>query len=339
MKLWVVNHPYRYRRWLKVEARLLEHEGWHEGFIWSEWFGEHDDGAFHVPRVPANDLIGANVDPLVIGPHMYFDYCRKSTSTRKNNRERNELKEDDLILFGCSKLGNVIIDTIFVVGETKQWGPRGIPKWNGIDALAETVHFQRNAHEIQHPEVHLPEQVSARSYRGKPLGNSDLFSRADKAWRESFRGKFNLQGVLFSWVPFLRETPSETTVPFVLPENSSAYWELQRAYERSLYLRDGMRGSFPVVEDEVREGYPDGFAYRSLFTTLVDQAREGGFEIAVEMRLLADEKVQSERIVKGACRTRRRTSAKRSVGKSKKRGKILPSAFKEEASCARRGSK
>lgn len=250
MKLWIVNHPYPYRRWLKVEARVLGKQGWHEGFIWSEWFGTHDDGEFHVPRVPRTQLTEANIDPLVIGRHMYFDYCRKG-GNGKNERQRNELVRGDLILFGCVNQGDLIIDTVFVVGDTRQWEPRDAPAWSDLDLLAQRVHFHPAAHEQQHPEVHATNAVSARSYRGE---------RADPN--------------LFCWVPFRAEPPTASR-PLILPRTSSAYRLLSNAYA-GLVLEDAMMGSFGVVN------LSNGAA---LFDAIRDEACSQGFDVAVEMRL------------------------------------------------------
>jgi len=253
VKLWVVNHPYRYRRWLKIEARLPGKDDWQEGFIWSEWFGEHDAGDFHVPRVPNVPLVSGNVDPLVIGRHMYFDYCRKG-GNGKNERQRNELSRADLILFGCVNQGDLIIDTIFVVGETKQWSAHGIPGWSDLDTLAKRVHFHEAAHADQHPEVHSTNAVVARSYRGESEDSS-----------------------FFSWVPFRSETPT-TTRPLILRKGLNAYRLLAEAYE-GLVLEDAMKGSFSVVDLGDRG---------ALFSAIRDEARSQGFDTALGTRLLSE---------------------------------------------------
>src|SRR6185295_14272170 len=168
MILWAVGHGRR--DWLSVEIRDLESGAWREGVIQGEWSGTLEG---EIPVLPAEDAPG-NTDPLVIGKFMYYDYCKKG-------RIANTLEIGDTVLFGYMRWGEILIDTVLVVGDRKAW-PTAEPErpaWPDLDEVAKRVHFQSAAHQIQHPEVH--EVSPSFSFRGKP------FSKADES---------------YSWVPY-----------------------------------------------------------------------------------------------------------------------------------------
>lgn len=255
MRIWVVSHPYRERAWLRVGARVLGQREMQEGFVWAEW----RDRRGQIPLLPPPGSTSDNVDPLVVGRHMYFDYCKKRRSrdgVAGNARRANSLSRGDLVLFGCAPHGRMIIDTVFAIGEVREWRTTGLPRWKGIDEVARRVHFHDAAHLVQHPEVHRP-SPTARSYRGAAWGTSRMFA----------------------WVPFRERMSSAGTLPFALSAGCAAYQKLARIYgEPEPRARMKLRNGFGVVEVTESEG-------RSLFEALLDQARAQGFGIAVRIEL------------------------------------------------------
>lgn len=256
MKIWIVNHPYRYRNWRRFEAQVLESPEWNHGYIWAEWV----DNALGVASLPRKPPAHWNVDPLIIGREMYFDYCRKSIGAR-NDIARNSLDVGDLILFGSVWKHNIIIDTIFPIGRYKEWPLLGVPPWENIEDVARKVHFHSAAHQNQHPEVHQSKMVRARSYRARIHEST-------------------LDVPMFAWVPFKPQATHETP-PFNLSPESCAYTILRDIYEdhRDNVLQRNMKGSFPVRQLCLDEG-------KRLFDALIQEATEQGFRIAVAVRLL-----------------------------------------------------
>lgn len=258
MNLWIVNHPYRYRNWRKFEAKVLENFDWNQGHIWAEWV----DNAQGVAALPIKPPAHWNVDPLIVGKKMYFDYCRKSTGAR-NDIARNSLDVGDLILFGSVWKDAIIIDTVFPIGEHQQWPLVGVPPWNDIEEVASRVHFHNAAHERQHPEVHQSKMVRARSYRARNY-------------------EINPDAPMFAWVPFTAQVTHETQ-PFQLAPEGRAYAILRGIYDdrRDKVLQRKMKGSFSVRQLSFDKG-------KSLFDALRQEATEQGFHIAVAVRLLGD---------------------------------------------------
>jgi hypothetical protein len=171
------------------------------------------------------------------------------------------LRGGDLVLFACRDHGDVIIDTVFVVGEWQHWRARGAPSWNGLDLLAKRVHYHSAAHNVQHPEVHSKVPVSARSYQGASFGD---------------------ESKLFCWVPFLEDLPVASRRPFVLPPRSAAYKLLLRAYgQRRGVTPDVVVRRLKARRFGVVDPVPRGTA---LFSALLAEAQKQ-FDIAIEIRL------------------------------------------------------
>lgn len=228
-------------------------DAWLRGFVWTEWNAEPSSGAI-VPRLPSLDGEPmSNVDPLVFGPRMYFDYCRKGRSSSGRSLESpNSLEAGDLVLFAGAYRNKIWIDTIFAIGATRQWPTtRGIPAWEDIGDIAARVHFHEYAQQ-QHPEVR-DVRVSARSYR----------SASDRDG-----------GRRFAWVPWSRSV----RLPFELGPASAAFQTLQRIYAgKDLY--DGFTGSFAVTDASETD-------VQDLFDQLLLLAHHQGFGCAVEIELL-----------------------------------------------------
>jgi hypothetical protein len=262
MKVWVVNHPFPGRRW--CQARIREAGSVAPpaelGFVWAEWDGPQRaiNGAI-VPIMPDRaDYNISNVDPLVFGPRMYFDYCGKG-----RKRPPNRLEPGDLVLFACRNQNKIVLDTVFSIGAYKQWpqGQGSLPDWQdpGIGLLARRVHYHSYALTKQHAEVREP-RLAARSYRGA----SDRDDRRP--------------GEPFSWVPWAT-TPRAS--PFEILRGSTALEALQSIY-RGMNLLNGFKGSFSVKPCEKHEG-------ARLFSELVALARSQGFGVAAEVALASDE--------------------------------------------------
>src|SRR5690606_25459335 len=98
VRLWVVGHPPARRRWCEVLVRERCMDTWERGFVWAEWNAPPSRGPI-VPRLPSLDGVPmSNVDPLVFGPRMYFDYCRKGrSSTGRSLGPPNQLEAGDLV--------------------------------------------------------------------------------------------------------------------------------------------------------------------------------------------------------------------------------------------------
>ncbi|HTR55006.1 MAG TPA: hypothetical protein VMJ10_30180 [Kofleriaceae bacterium] len=250
VRVWVVGHPYLRRRWCEVRIREAHDNVWQRGFVWAEWNAPEADGAI-VPRLPSpSSAPMSNVDPLVFGPRMYFDYCRKGrSSTGRNNGPANGLEPDDLVLFAGAHRNAIWIDTVFSIGSTRQWPTtRGIPAWDNVGEIAARVHFHEHA-QRQHPEVR-DTRTPARSYR----------SASDRDG-----------GKRFAWVPWSRSVRQ----PLELSPGSRAFAALQQIYpNKNLY--DGFTGSFAVAH--AREAL-----VQELFEQLLETAQDQGFCCASEI--------------------------------------------------------
>lgn len=168
MKVWIANHGPD-RKLLHVIVRTSDDSAHHPAFIRGEWNANRDtEDGFVIPRMPA---VGdwSNTDPLVIGKHMYFDYCLKGRRRPRpvNFEARNMLRKGDLVVFGGYLADAFHIDTVFAIGESKTWPEEGIPSWPDLDEVPLRVHFHSHAHNVQHREVHEPGTVPACSYRGE----------------------------------------------------------------------------------------------------------------------------------------------------------------------------
>lgn len=266
MKVWVVNHPFEGRKWCKARIREAGSQLWQTGFAWAEWNGpfREEDPAI-VPLMPDSDRYSiSNVDPLVFGPRMYFDYCKKGRLKPEpmNLRPPNELKTGDLVLFACRKDDRIFLDTVFAIGKVKRWpeGRQSVPAWRSVGRLAKRVHYHPFALK-QHPEVHNS-KVRARSYRGG-------FDADD--------------GQRYSWVPWAKSVPS---APLAIDEKTPAFEALQAIYEGKELL-DGFTGSFGVVSCKRSDG-------ARLFEQLLRLAKGAGFGAAAELDLPSDERVPYE---------------------------------------------
>lgn len=261
MKVWVVNHPFAVRRWCQVRIREAGSRELQPGVIWAEW-NEPPRlvGGLIVPRVPSmNSGPMSNVDPLVFGPRMYFDYCKKGRRSG-NLRPPNLLDAGDLVLFACRNDNKIFVDTVFAIGEARPWpqAPDTLPDWENIGAVAERVHYHRFALD-QHPEIRDP-KVPARSYRGALDGDG---------------------GARFSWVPWSKSPGA----PFEVRTGSPAFEALQAIYPGKDLLK-GFLGSFAVTACDESQG-------SVLFDRLIEQASSQGFGVAAEIQLVDDAEVTS----------------------------------------------
>lgn len=273
MNVWIVVHPYDGRSWCKVRVRPVDQSRLNDtpAYIWAEWREpfEQDQSGCIIPRMPDTEHhYASNVDPLVIGQHMYFDYCKKGRRKRRltNLGPPNRLKRDDIILFMAMRTGAVFVDTVFVVGECRPWGAEDIPWKEGeADTLARRVHFHPFAHGDEHPEVHVVgrNNVAARSYRGRRHEGSNAGDESS---------------ALFCWVPFKRglDDPS----PMKLTGRSGAFKQLERIYGRGTLQRP--RQAFQVALIESAQG-------QELFRELREDAERAGFGVAVQVALLSNE--------------------------------------------------
>lgn len=222
MKLWIVNHGAK-RPCLKVHVRSRKGRIG-DAFILAEWNARPviKGESYIVPMQPREGP-WPNTDPLVIGDHFFYDYCKKGKkSTLSNLTEPNTLEPSDMILFGGMREGRVVLDTILVVGEWRTW-PRetpALPNWTGLGMIAKRTHFHSAAHTGQHPEVHSSRPVAGRSYRGRPFGNS---------------------GERYSWVPAFDSSHES----LMLGESSEAVCRLASIFPKPLV--DHFKGGFPVV--------------------------------------------------------------------------------------------
>ncbi len=234
MNVWIVNHRFRGRQW--CQARIRE-AGWDApladlGFVWAEWNGPErtiEDAV--LPLLPNSDGTEiSSVDPLVFGPRMYFDYCRKGQC-----RPQNRLDAGDLVLFACCHQNRIFLDIVFSIGAWKPWPSEqdSLPDWQDppIDALARRVHYHRHALTRQHAEVRDP-WLASRSYRGA----------SDATHRQS--------GEPFSWVPW---APTPRALPLEISRGSAALGALQSIY-RGTILVNGFSTRFSVKPCEKHEG-------------------------------------------------------------------------------------
>jgi hypothetical protein len=256
MKVWVVNHPFAVRRWCQVRIREAGSRELRPGFVWAEWNDppRFVDGPI-VPRLPALAASPmSNVDPLVFGPRMYFDYCKKGRRSG-NLRPPNLLEAGDLVLFACRRDNKIFLDTVFAIGDARTWPqlPDSLPGWERVGPLAERVHYHRFALE-QHPEIHDP-KVPARSYRGAHESDGS---------------------VRFSWVPW----SSSPATAFELQPRTAAFKTLQAIYPGKDILK-GFLGSFGVTTCEESRG-------TALFEQLIEQTTSQGFGVAAEVHLADD---------------------------------------------------
>lgn len=257
VNVWVVGHPYNRRRWCEVRVRDQGQESRQPGFVWAEWNAPVPDDPF-VARLPSlSSAPMSNVDPLVFGPRMYFDYCRKGRSSSARSLARpNSLNAGDLVVFACAYKKAIWIDTVFAIGATRQW-PRAsgsLPNWDSIGAIAERVHFHQHAVQ-QHPEV----RDAHRSYRSA--------SDRDPDCRR------------YAWVPWSKTT----TTPFELHAGSPAFGTLQAIYAGK-NIFDGFTGLFAVVPTSET-------TVQQLFEQLLALAQSQGFGIAAEIDFVDDEEV------------------------------------------------
>lgn len=262
MNVWVVNHPFKGRRWCQARIREVGADTVRAepAFVWAEWNGpERVVGNAIVPMMPksADERI-SNVDPLVFGPRMYFDYCGKG-----QKRAPNRLEAGDLVLFASRNQNRIFLDTVFSIGAWKQWPQKqgALPDWQDpdIDLLARRVHYHTHALTKQHPEVRGA-RLAARSYRG--------------AWDRDNRHPSEP----FSWVPWASMPLAN---PLEIPHGSRALEALQSIY-RGMILLNGFKGSFSVKPCEEHEG-------THLFNELLALAGSQGFGIAAEVALATDE--------------------------------------------------
>ena len=255
-RLWVVNHPYQYRKFLDVNV-YPKGGPITRGLIWSEWPEQPQGSGVLTPTLPDRFDQPSNVDPLVIGPYMYFDYCRKGSRTA-NRRKANELEANDMVLFGCVNAGEVLIDTVFVIGEYRTWplDSKLVPDWPNVDDVAQKMHFHDYARQ-QHSEVYNPRVVRARSYRGLRYVN-------------------DTETPLYAWVPYFKESTPPLR-PFTLNEASSPYQQLKTLYHPK-GLEDMFKGSFAVIDVSNNE-------LRTLFDALVLEAAAqcGGIAVQVDL--------------------------------------------------------
>lgn len=261
-KLWILGHPFDWRRWLRFNVLDSSTGRWSPGLVLAEW----PDGADlnGVAALPAQ--APGNIDPLVVGKGMYWDYCK-----RKRNFSTNEFQPGDTIFFASyrGRLGGLLIDTIFVVGEARPWpsDTKAIPDWPDLDPCALRVHFQDRAHRTQHREVH--KQVKghpAFSYRGRSFGE-------DKD--------------LFSWVPY---AAGEKAVPFVVRAGTRPHALLSEIYPGSFL--DKIKGQFSIAEVTPRRA-------GELHDALRKEAAEQRFRIGVRVELLSS--AQTRGASKGRC--------------------------------------
>lgn len=217
-KLWILGHPFARRQWLQFQVLDPETGKWTSGWVFTEWAeGAERNGVAVLPAEPPG-----NVDPLVVGRWFYWDYCK-----RKQNGRTNEFQPGDMILFASyrERLGGLIVDTVFVVGEAKPWpgDTRSIPAWPDLDICARRVHFHDEAHRVQHREVHEP-------VRGTPV--------------RSYRARaFEEDETLYSWVPFSLGRREE---PFAVRSGSRAHSLLSGVYPGD--LRDQIQGQFAIID-------------------------------------------------------------------------------------------
>lgn len=261
-QLWILTHSLSGRNWQRFQVHD-EHAQVHDAWVLAEWHGDpSDDG---VARLP--DHAVSNTDPLVVGRHFFWDYCRRGQGAGKPIKSTmNSFAPGDTILFGSHNkaLGGLVVDTVFVVGETRPWPTSSdeIPAWSDLDDVALQTHFQRIAHRHDHPEVHVLVRCQpVQSYRSR--------RRADAG---SGVGE---PGDGYSWVPF---ATSRRDTPFVLRPDSRAHGLITSVFpERP--LASYASGSFPVttVADDVAA---------DLHGTLRDEARSQGFGIGVEVQLI-----------------------------------------------------
>lgn len=256
MRVWVVNHPFVGRRWCQLRAREPNTTSWRSVFAWIEWNGPAVAAReFVVPRMPLSASYPiSNVDPLVVGPQMFFDYCKKGRrNSLLNLRAPNDLASGDIVLFASRNANSIYVDTMFVIGAFRPWpqAPGAVPDWGHVGPLAERVHFHPFALR-QHPEVQVAgAKVTARSYRGA----SDI---------EPVAGRF-------CWVPY-------ATAPRApLQLKSEALRALEMIYQNKNLL-DGMTGSFGVATCTLQAG-------AVLFDRLTELARAEGFGVAAELAL------------------------------------------------------
>ena len=254
MRLWVVGHGAD-RQWLKVSVTAAGETKPRDAFIFGEWragpvFRELE---YTVPCEPREGP-WSNTDPLVIGPYMYYSYCKKGFKSKGTNlRGPNTLEAGDLILFGGHQKGRVVIDTIFAIGAYREW-PEGdglIPNW-APELVASRVHFHSKAQK-QHPEVHSRRPVASRSYQSLRHSESHEY---------------------YAWVPAFQH-PGR---PFSIGPEDKAYQSWFSHYDKpALSL---FQGSFPVVEDLSATTIGD------LFRNLVEAARSQGCDIGVNVKFV-----------------------------------------------------
>lgn len=230
----------------------------------------------------------SNADPLVIGTHMFFDYCKKARrapheEARINLAPQNGLGRGDVVLFVAMKEEAVFVDTVFVVGDRRAWPEAGIP-WTRREAgtIACRVHFHHFAHCVQHPEVHEPGKVVASSYRGRQ------YDRGDGT---------EVKNDLYCWVPFRRDLNHGS--PMVLKQESRAFPLLEEIYGKGA-LNAPRRGFGVHSIDQVKA--------RALFVALQEDAVQVGCGVAVEEALLSNavRAVKSGRDVPPGCSARER---------------------------------
>ncbi len=264
MKIWLLSHPFGRRDWCHVRWRAPHSESWYEGFVWMEWNNapaESRDG-YLIPGVPTDNTSHiSNVDPLVLGPYMYFDYCKKEAIKAPNG-----LAAGDVIL-GVSVLRRkrtVVVDTVFVIGATCPWPARsgGVPNWPDPGPLAERVHFHPYAREVEHPRMHVLPDVSYRSRRDDEV--------------EGLVG--------FSWIPCAKAVPSE---PFTLDLRGKTHHLLQQAYGETPIENCGQ--GFRVVTQ------PHG-SIAELLEALRVEAAQQDFQMAAELAPLSAARVRTSAV-------------------------------------------
>jgi hypothetical protein len=242
---------------------------------WNDPDADSRDG-YLIPRVPPDDASDIrNADPLVLGPYMYLDYCKK-----EHRKPQNGLGAGDAVLGFTVRQRAVVIDTVFVIGVTLRWPTSGggAPNWPTPGPLAERVHFHPHARR-EHPDMHLLPDLSYRSCRDDEVDGP----------------------VGYSWVPCVKSLPRG---PFTLHPTGRAHRLLQRAYGKTV-IEDCARNARVVGPPcSPRCGLaPPQLSWRKcalraarppctcsilkLLEALRDEAVEKEFEIAAELRPLS----------------------------------------------------